>query len=94
MSKPIIADHIVTGSLLYDIDRLANLGNALSSVSMVMEAMQQIEGMQGCQSCDYLPQALTSGYVMGGLIAAVNELGSSVSSISERWRSLVTGEQP
>lgn len=84
----------VSAALVYDTDRLKSLGNAISAIAQVADAMHTIKEMgDGLGCCVNLPSGLTSGYVMSGLLVGLDELGSSVSDLGDRWFKLLMGEE-
>ncbi|NCD25745.1 MAG: hypothetical protein EOL86_09165 [Deltaproteobacteria bacterium] len=72
----------------YRARRLAALGSAISSIAIVLGGLHSMREMEVCPGCDYLPPELLSGYTVGGLHSALEELGGNVSHISDIFREM------
>lgn len=72
-----------------EIERVGDLGYAVSALAQVLEAMHELEEIGDCQQCPCLPQQLRSGYVRGGVVAALDALGGDVSQAGEHLAQLL-----
>lgn len=89
VKKPIsipVLTNIIIPSMQQQAEQLAGLGNAVSAVAQVLDAMLLLEEADNCSGCADLPPALASGYVKGGLYAALDILGGEVSRQGECLR--------
>ena len=82
----LILDGAIVQAMQHQAEQMSGLGNAISAVAQVLDAIQLIDEAGSCQDCVEMPPSLTSGYVKGGLYAALDILGGEVSRHGECLR--------
>jgi len=76
-SDIILADY-EQAALQRDLERLRQMGIAISAIATVLEAGLVLREKDPCDHCDDYHRTLTSGSTIGGLHVALDELGDLV----------------
>jgi len=71
-------------------ERLRNLGVAVATLAKVLGLAQTIAESPVCSGCEDLHAELTSGYVTGGLLNALEELGDTIYLLADDTDNIVT----